>query len=964
MLKQWQPGVGALVACVALTSACKRSEAIQCFEPEPVPQWTPGDLALLEPGSSRPLALEGGDGMELCGAGAGLGSTEDSYRYLVQRHTGSFELTVPVRDLSAKGGAGLMVRKDERREGSPYVAIAVHRGPGGNLVVQSSHRATEGGAAVFEDAVVLPGAQLPVRLRVEREGQHIRTAYAATDGEFTEGLSMALPGPLVAPRLKVGVFQFTRDEGHNATAELGPPEHEGWVAPPDLRCIDDLTIAASGASPVRVHGYLLESVTDVRIAGVDARIASRTPEELVLEPGAAPGELRVGPLVVESDGRPHALDNAVLYGGRPFIRGDVNEDGVITAADAALLRQYLAGEAYLGCPEAADLNGDGRIDEQDHIATESFLATGTPVPPAPYPEAGVVIGGHTCGLPPPPELSALTDENGEPLSVDIPLAEGDVVRLVGARIPQSRVEVLFGDAMTEVLSQSAREVIVRVREVPSAGVKCPVIFQDLGAGMGPGVRSTVFGLARGIDSPALRPDLCPSFAASDLVDVQVGTYDRETQAVHVPVPRDSWDPGDTLEVRLRVYLPPIHGVSRGSRLVRLRYWHPPPDPEGAPLTYEVWLEGLARALSRELNGGATGCGCDVNATILPEGEGVTINPCDEAGSFGVFEHPDPPQPDPVFPLKDLPPPMSGSSTFKVTHTSCDGPTSNPRLKMWCAFELESREGFGYPRWEYHTPLSTVFGGPYVADPSQRHPDDKFIMFTDWSAGWIQHVGYTNPCAIAAQAYYCILSGIGDFWFGQQMPPFHPAARVVKTFWLAEGKLPATANPDHYYSYQPPQGPRQYLGGIHLAVSTGNAPSYFTWGTFWVPKPAGDTTTKDGSPLGYNNHCVHGHGSDRPQELNPAFAHYIMCTDSAPGEGNCGNPWAPPDECLTMGCDECHRVTGGLTNLNHPAYSGHWMSVAWLPSFVSSGINVCFDLIVLYNGMGIELHRSLAPAHCQ
>jgi len=62
----------------------------------------------------------------------------------------------------------------------------------------------------------------------------------------------------------------------------------------------------------------------------------------------------------------------------PVIPGDVNGDGVVTAADVALLRAYLAGHTVDICPIAANVTGSGTLSAADVALLRAYLA-GHPV---------------------------------------------------------------------------------------------------------------------------------------------------------------------------------------------------------------------------------------------------------------------------------------------------------------------------------------------------------------------------------------------------------------------------------------------------------------------------------------------------------------------------------------------------------------------------------------------------------
>ncbi|MGQ9589433.1 MAG: dockerin type I domain-containing protein [Planctomycetota bacterium] len=72
-----------------------------------------------------------------------------------------------------------------------------------------------------------------------------------------------------------------------------------------------------------------------------------------------------------------------------FIRGEVNEDGVVDISDAVGILGFLfLGAREPGDIEAADSNADGEVDLSDAIYVLNYLFLGGPVIPPPYPERG------------------------------------------------------------------------------------------------------------------------------------------------------------------------------------------------------------------------------------------------------------------------------------------------------------------------------------------------------------------------------------------------------------------------------------------------------------------------------------------------------------------------------------------------------------------------------------------------
>ena len=74
----------------------------------------------------------------------------------------------------------------------------------------------------------------------------------------------------------------------------------------------------------------------------------------------------------------------------PFLRGDVNGDGLVNIADAvALLGKLFGGLPPLPCQKVADTNGDGSKDISDAIYLLGFFFGGGPILPEPFPDCGI-----------------------------------------------------------------------------------------------------------------------------------------------------------------------------------------------------------------------------------------------------------------------------------------------------------------------------------------------------------------------------------------------------------------------------------------------------------------------------------------------------------------------------------------------------------------------------------------------
>ena len=164
------------------------------------------------------------------------------------------------------------------------------------------------------------------------------------------------------------------------------------------------------------------------------------PDPLVTMPGALPAQdrfemLRISYAVTAEpvdlwfcDGRldPPGGENVIVVGsvtfepsvregltipcedlvGEPFLRGDVDQNGLLLIGDAVAIAKGIFGEGLdypliARCPDTADVNDDGRIDVADAVfILEALYTEGEPIP-AP---------AAACGVDPTPdELPACAD---------------------------------------------------------------------------------------------------------------------------------------------------------------------------------------------------------------------------------------------------------------------------------------------------------------------------------------------------------------------------------------------------------------------------------------------------------------------------------------------------------------------------------------------------------------------------
>jgi hypothetical protein len=159
---------------------------------------------------------------------------------------------------------------------------------------------------------------------------------------------------------------------------------------PVPRSIDPPTGDPRGGEKVVISGEVLLAGAAVTFGGVPAAsvtVTSPVSIEAVTPPGLGPVEVlvvnRLGGVDVPAK-TPLRFD----YGATaPFVRADVNGDGIVDLSDPVrvLVWLFLGGEAP-ACLEAADFDDSGRLDQSDAVAGLVFLFTGGAAPRPPYPD--------------------------------------------------------------------------------------------------------------------------------------------------------------------------------------------------------------------------------------------------------------------------------------------------------------------------------------------------------------------------------------------------------------------------------------------------------------------------------------------------------------------------------------------------------------------------------------------------
>ncbi|MEZ4472694.1 MAG: hypothetical protein R3F60_18300 [bacterium] len=940
-----------------------------CFDPEAVPPWQAlavGDATL---GAARPEGPPDGAAVALCAEATGFTATRDDFEALVQGADHLFELEATLEELAPGGEAGLVLTRDPRRPEAASLHLVARRDLDGNINLHAAFRPMEGAASTPLDSEPVP-VDLPVTLRLWREAGVAHTALV-TDGGLETVLSVPLAGTDLEPKGSAGLAAASGLAEGAVTARFSRPFFSTlFDPPPELACLDAAVIPSAGTT-ITLAGGGLERTTGAAFGGVEAEVLRVSADSATLAlPALPPGSVADLDLVLD---RRHRDPRAFVVGGRPVVRGDLDLDLDVDGNDLNMLRAWVRGTGpAAACAVTADVNGDGRVDAADVSHLSAFLKRGRPAPVGPFPLPGLVVGAEACDPTPGPVVSALLDAAGRaPRS----LAEGDVVRIEGQHLP-TRGVVRFGPVRGRIHADSTPEsLIVRLGPVPAAGTHC-LVLQDVEPG-----ETTAFGRSFG-EPAAARPDLCLALRASDLdaASVAVGGVDG---SFFLPLPADRFDPARELNLDLNLAWPRLEGRSRGARTARLRV---APHPEIR--TYDAWLARVAKVAAEGLGEGDT-CGCEVVVQPMPSSQGLWIAPC--------ADPPPPPPADPTpfspdLPVKPVKPSLTGGTGWITQKPkSCEDlhdKNSDLRLWAWCQFQDVTRtkvefdepwwdveQYLGLPIWESFRPLSAILPvwwleedePGWVIDPRDMPVQMKGIMVEPALYYALNDRGYFNPCKMAARAHYCHNAQAG--W----MPRLPDGQRVVKTFFVPEGRLPQGVNLADYYSYQPPGEARQYLVGMHVAIShpqNFGGGSYFEWATFWVPPPANATQTRDGTPLDlvYNPVCSGGGGGDRPVELaGTPWGRFSMCIEGD-GTGPCGNPWGPKNECVAapgtnLGCEGCHSqpLGGGTFEWTGGAAPGEGeMNPAWLAFLAGQApaARECMDYILAKEAANHPVYESL------
>ena len=199
------PDYNQTAAKFALTFASTTSAAL------PTP-WVAGDI--------NAASVKGATGYSngtftVAGAGTGIRSAADGFRFVSQGVSGDHTITAAVNSLQDTGTsplAGLMFRNDTST-GSPYVGVFV--GPTGGVTFQ--RRSTAAGSTT---TTTVTGIKAPVRLRLTRAGNSF-SAFYSTDGGVTWTQIGAAATVALNTNTSVGLAVTSANKSLTATATFG-----------------------------------------------------------------------------------------------------------------------------------------------------------------------------------------------------------------------------------------------------------------------------------------------------------------------------------------------------------------------------------------------------------------------------------------------------------------------------------------------------------------------------------------------------------------------------------------------------------------------------------------------------------------------------------------------------------------------------------------------------------------------
>ncbi|MEQ9499482.1 MAG: dockerin type I domain-containing protein [Deltaproteobacteria bacterium] len=938
--------LGIATCAITPNAEAQTTGASPCFASSPIADWYAHDVgetvgASMPTGTTGTTGTTGGNGFRLCGDGDGYGP-DDAIRVVGQDITGDFAVSALITDVDEGNEGGLEARTIVRAPDAPRFRITVSRAAGS---VWLSAEARDGTTVASTPVPV----SLPVAVRLSRSGSLLEASSNGVNLLTHDASGTALASATLTVSAAQGAPLAASGEVGFAQVALVDA-----ALPPDAQCTE-ASDSPTGTT-LTVFGSHLSQVLGVRVAGEPAQILTQSDSRLQVVAPRPSAAFASGAIILDTADRSIATGGRVAYAGAPFIRGDVDENGSVDNDDVSALSARLAGTDDVACVAAADIDADGDIDSADLSRLKRFVRFGIKPPAAPFPSPGYSsFPAPACGLGTAPTIASLTDGNGRPLGTASTIVEGDELSMHGSDLPTEGTDFYFGDVpMTRLPGSSSTLVRLRVGAVPSSGDKCPRLFE---ATDDTAHETSTFGLVREVRDDTLTRHLCPTFAASTSY-VSSFQWNASANEGFLPVPANVVDPAAGVKVDLLLVRPAVTGLDRGSRRVSVSG-----RANDSAMSYASLLDDLARRLSKQLDGGApSGCGTsDFVAIADPIAGGLFIRPTNT--SPGGYPPPPPPHTSQI--AKPRPPlDAGGAGGVQLAKPSCNDQNISPtsRLAAWCAFVRATELVDGYPRWEHSVPQHMIYESYQdildMPEPNDRSVTHKRTMYNGATRTDLQLGGYLDACAQAARVSYCPFGGKRDW-----MPQFGTDAHVYKGFWRTLGELPASADPDDLYSYDPPDGPRQYLVGFHLSSGTNAQITYWNWATFWFPR-GNDTLTKDGNPLEveYNPTCTTGNFANQPNEVSGVWKNYVMCMNGEDGGTPCGNPWGPHDECKAESCRTCHlKVAIDFPGQNPTGE----LSTAWMGTWTRAAeVKACFDEIQAGVANNQTPYANLTPIECQ
>jgi hypothetical protein len=241
-------------------------------------------------------------------------------------------------------------------------------------------------------------------------GEEESEVYVWKEGEGRPGEGEVTPSSCFSPREPleyateyrwqvVAVNEFGRTEGPEWSfrteeePEPEAPEEPEYLSPADGAELPRPSVVLRWEPSARSEGYAiyLWRASEARPASPAAYRSESAYEALGLAYGEsylwqveALGSEELDPVPVTSG---EVWSFEVLT--RPFLRGEVNDDGAIDITDAVFLLGYLfLGGEEPPCLESADADDNGELEITDAIRLLSYLFLGGEAPPPPFADCG------------------------------------------------------------------------------------------------------------------------------------------------------------------------------------------------------------------------------------------------------------------------------------------------------------------------------------------------------------------------------------------------------------------------------------------------------------------------------------------------------------------------------------------------------------------------------------------------